>query len=60
MEFIAKGKPIEENDTIWFCVTCSGCQERCPRGILLVDIRLKARRNVIRISTCGIPRGHLS
>ena len=47
MEFIAKGRPIEDNDTIWFCVTCYACQERCPRGIPLVDILLKARRNVI-------------
>ncbi len=47
MEYIAKGLPIKDNRTIWFCVTCYACQERCPRGIPLVDILLEARRELI-------------
>ena len=26
------------DDTIWMCATCYECQERCPRGIKIVDI----------------------
>ena len=32
------------DDTIWMCTTCYECQERCPRGIKIVDI-VKAIRN---------------
>ncbi len=48
MEYIAKGKPIKDNGTIWYCVTCYACQERCPRGIPLVDILLEARREFVK------------
>ena len=32
------------DDTIWMCSTCYECQERCPRGIKIVDI-VKIARN---------------
>ncbi len=48
MKFIAKGKPIEENDAIWFCTSCYACTERCPRNIPLTDILLKARRQLVK------------
>ena len=32
------------DDTIWMCTTCYECQERCPRGIKIVDI-VKIVRN---------------
>jgi len=32
------------DDTIWMCATCYECQERCPRGIKIVDI-VKIVRN---------------
>jgi heterodisulfide reductase subunit C len=32
------------DDTIWMCATCYECQERCPRGIKIVDI-VKTVRN---------------
>lgn len=32
------------DDTIWMCTTCYECQERCPRGIKIVDV-VKAIRN---------------
>lgn len=33
-----------KDDTIWLCSTCYECQERCPRGIKIVDI-VKIVRN---------------
>lgn len=33
-----------KDDTIWMCTTCYECQERCPRGIKIVDI-VKIVRN---------------
>ena len=48
MEFIARGKPVEKNDAIWFCTSCYACTERCPRGIPLTDILLKARRELVK------------
>jgi heterodisulfide reductase subunit C2 len=32
------------DDSIWMCTTCYECQERCPRGIKIVDI-VKIVRN---------------
>jgi len=32
------------DDTIWMCTTCYECQERCPRGIKIVDV-VKIVRN---------------
>lgn len=48
MEYIAKKKPVKDDDTIWFCVTCYACQERCRRGIPLTDIILEARKELVR------------
>jgi len=48
MEHIAKRKPLKEYDTVWFCVTCYACQERCPRGIPLTDIFLSARNELVK------------
>ena len=33
------------DDTIWECVTCYACQERCPRGVAIVDV-VKIVRNM--------------
>ncbi len=35
---------VISDDTIWMCATCYECQERCPRGIKIVDI-VKTVRN---------------
>ncbi len=48
MEHLAKGVPIENHDALWFCVTCYACQERCPRGIPVTEIILKARNELAR------------
>lgn len=35
---------VISDDTIWMCTTCYECQERCPRGIKIVDV-VKIVRN---------------
>lgn len=35
---------VISDDTIWMCTTCYECQERCPRGIKIVDV-VKTIRN---------------
>jgi len=35
---------VISDDTIWMCATCYECQERCPRGIKIVDV-VKTVRN---------------
>lgn len=35
---------VISDDTLWMCTTCYECQERCPRGIKIVDI-VKIIRN---------------
>ena len=35
---------VISDDTIWMCSTCYECQERCPRGIKIVDV-VKTVRN---------------
>ncbi len=36
---------VMEDETIWECVTCYACQERCPRGVKIVDV-VKIIRNM--------------
>ncbi|MGZ7116978.1 MAG: CoB--CoM heterodisulfide reductase subunit C [Methanobacterium sp.] len=36
---------VMEDETIWECVTCYACQERCPRGVKIVDV-VKVIRNM--------------
>lgn len=40
-----KDEVINEDETIWECVTCYACQERCPRGVAIVDV-VKTIRNM--------------
>jgi heterodisulfide reductase subunit C len=35
---------VISDDSLWMCSTCYECQERCPRGIKIVDI-VKIARN---------------
>ncbi|MDI9437523.1 MAG: CoB--CoM heterodisulfide reductase subunit C [Euryarchaeota archaeon] len=35
---------VISDDSIWMCTTCYECQERCPRGIKIVDV-VKIVRN---------------
>jgi len=36
---------VVEDDSLWECVTCYACQERCPRGVAIVDV-VKILRNM--------------
>jgi len=36
---------VIEDDSLWECVTCYACQERCPRGVAIVDV-VKILRNM--------------
>ncbi|MDI6723667.1 MAG: CoB--CoM heterodisulfide reductase subunit C [Methanobacterium sp.] len=36
---------VMNDETIWECVTCYACQERCPRGVAIVDV-VKVIRNM--------------
>ncbi|MGP8322088.1 MAG: CoB--CoM heterodisulfide reductase subunit C [Methanosarcinaceae archaeon] len=38
-----KGRDVLHDDDLWMCVTCYNCQERCPRGIKIVDVILAIR-----------------
>lgn len=38
-----KNKDILHDDDLWMCATCYNCQERCPRGIKIVDAILMIR-----------------
>jgi len=36
---------IIDNDDLWQCTTCYTCEERCPRGVPIVDVVI-ALRNI--------------
>ncbi|MGB9978548.1 CoB--CoM heterodisulfide reductase subunit C [Methanobacterium sp.] len=36
---------VLNDETLWECVTCYACQERCPRGVAIVDV-VKILRNM--------------
>ena len=38
-----KNKDMLNDDDLWMCATCYTCQERCPRGIKIVDAILTIR-----------------
>ena len=35
---------VISDDALWMCTTCFTCQERCPRGVKIVDVVKQARR----------------
>ncbi len=37
-------KDVLNDQDLWMCTTCYTCQERCPRGINIVDFVLELRR----------------
>ena len=38
-----KGESVLSDETLWTCTTCYNCQERCPRGIDIVDAIFEIR-----------------
>lgn len=43
-----RDKDVLHDDDLWMCTTCYTCQERCPRGIRIVDAILGLRTEAVR------------
>jgi heterodisulfide reductase subunit C len=43
VKIAGRSSDILKSDELWMCTTCYNCQERCPRGIDIVDTILKIR-----------------
>ena len=43
---------IIESDDLWQCTTCYTCEERCPRGVPIVDV-------VIALRNIAVSEGHI-
>ena len=39
---------VLSDDSLWLCTTCYNCQERCPRGIGIVDAIFEMRALAVR------------
>lgn len=44
-----------ESDSLWRCVTCNKCVQRCPRGVPIVDLMRALRRSVIGMGIAEAP-----
>jgi len=42
-----RDKDVLNDDDLWMCTTCYTCQERCPRGIKIVDAILALRTEAV-------------
>ncbi|MDI3486998.1 MAG: heterodisulfide reductase subunit [Methanolobus sp.] len=43
VKIAGRNPDIIKNEELWMCTTCYNCQERCPRGIDIVDTLLNIR-----------------
>ena len=43
-----KVKELSESKSIWVCLSCMACVERCPRGVAPAAVIEAVRENVIR------------
>ncbi len=39
---------VLDSDELWMCTTCYTCQERCPRGVEIVDIIMSLRNMAVK------------
>jgi len=39
---------VLDSEELWMCTTCYTCQERCPRGVEIVDIIMALRNMAVR------------
>jgi len=44
-----RNKDVYHDDDLWMCTTCYQCQERCPRGIKIVDGILTLRAESVHL-----------
>lgn len=42
-----RDQDVLHDETLWMCTTCYKCQERCPRGIRIVDALLTLRTEAV-------------
>ena len=42
-----RNNDVLHDETLWMCTTCYKCQERCPRGIRIVDAVLALRAQAV-------------
>lgn len=51
VSLIAKGKTdkLLESKSIWYCLSCMACVERCPRGVAPAAVIEAVRETVIRV-----------
>jgi heterodisulfide reductase subunit C len=41
-------KDISDQPELWMCTTCYNCQDRCPRGIKVIDAVLALRSEAVK------------
>ena len=39
---------VLDSDELWLCTTCYTCQERCPRGVEIVDVIMSLRNMAVK------------
>ena len=39
---------VLDSDELWMCTTCFTCQERCPRGVEIVDVIMALRNMAVK------------
>ncbi|PPD58924.1 (Fe-S)-binding protein [Dehalogenimonas etheniformans] len=44
-----------ESDSVWRCVTCNKCVQRCPRSVPILDLMTALRRSVIGMGIAETP-----
>jgi Fe-S oxidoreductase len=44
-----------ESDSLWRCVTCNKCVQRCPRGVPIIELMQALRRSVIGMGIAEAP-----
>ena len=51
VSLIAKGQTekLLESKSIWYCLSCMACVERCPRGVAPAAVIEAVRESVIRV-----------
>ena len=51
VSLLAQGKTekLLESKSIWYCLSCMACVERCPRGVAPAAVIESVRESVIRV-----------
>jgi Fe-S oxidoreductase len=49
------GLPDFEDESMWMCVTCKACVDRCPRGVEIIDIWRTLRKVIAEVGAGKTP-----